>query len=141
MPATATKSYSCPHCEHVAEITISEGDDHYICPACHSAVQIPAGDRPVGIATMVGGLLLLAIIGGTWWSNSSASEQAREGFPKIQTGMSLHQVQELMGEPRDTQHNVVNAGFGDVTTDCWYWNDLRYQICFENGRVMSKAAN
>lgn len=58
---------------------------------------------------------------------------------EVQAGMPGARVKEIMGSPTDSQHQVVNVGFGPQTTDCWYWSSGAYQICFRNGNVDIKA--
>jgi hypothetical protein len=74
--------------------------------------------------------------------DSDASKNAQVHFGEISNGMSISEVQGVLGTPDDTQHTEV-AG---LVTDCIYYGTPGdssgwYQFCFDNGKLTSKSKN
>jgi len=134
----------CGNCNFETEVFVQDGDDHYVCPNCGASVGIPAELQVFGPKAALSLLAVLAVIGFFVFQecqSSASADKAAAGFPSVRSGMGLDQVRDIMGKPEQTQHAEIDVGFGTQVSDCWYWAGVRYQICFMNGRVESKAKN
>ena len=140
------KLITCLTCGFTADVAVGDGDETYLCPGCGINVEIPSELRVVGPKALLAGasgvLFILIFLAGQWGDYAERRDAAR-AFPHITTGWTFEHVKNGMGEPSYTQHNEVfmGPGVGMHVTDCWYWVDATYQVCFLNGRVESKAHN
>ena len=80
------------------------------------------------------GLLLKVFILAAVIACGSAVNQAN--FDKIQSGMTMNEVVEILGPPTETSE----VGFAGIsgTTSKWQHNDSAIVINFLNGKVMAK---
>jgi outer membrane protein assembly factor BamE (lipoprotein component of BamABCDE complex) len=60
----------------------------------------------------------------------------QENFEKIQTGMTLAQVQAILGEP--TEASSVDVAIVSGTVSKWKQGDVTISIQFVNGKVVAK---
>ena len=60
----------------------------------------------------------------------------QENFEKIQTGMTLAQVQAILGEP--TESSSVDLAVFSGTVSKWKQGDVTITIQFVNGKVVAK---
>jgi outer membrane protein assembly factor BamE (lipoprotein component of BamABCDE complex) len=61
---------------------------------------------------------------------------SQENFEKIQTGMSLGQVQAILGPP--TESSSVDVAVFSGTVSKWKAGDVTITIQFVNGKVVAK---
>jgi outer membrane protein assembly factor BamE (lipoprotein component of BamABCDE complex) len=61
---------------------------------------------------------------------------SQENFEKIQTGMSLAQVQAILGPP--TESSSVDVAVFSGTVSKWKAGDVTITIQFVNGKVVAK---
>ena len=79
-------------------------------------------------------------------SQEAADRVDPEAFAEIEPGDSRREVRQALGEPESDQESEV-AGIEELDVestrfDCWYWGVLTespYQVCFENGSVVTKS--
>lgn len=93
--------------------------------------------RSVGAATVLLGLMFVtANIGGCGKLN-------RENYDKIQNGMTVQQVQEILGKPDETTSGGTEVlGFGGTaTTMTWRSGDQSIVVTFVNDKVVRKSMN
>ena len=64
------------------------------------------------------------------------SKLTQENFEKIQTGMTLAQVQAILGEP--TESSSVDVAVFSGTVSKWKQGDVTITIQFVNGKVVAK---
>jgi hypothetical protein len=64
------------------------------------------------------------------------SKISQENFEKIQTGMTMAQVQVILGEPTESS-SVGVAGFLGATSK-WQAGEATITVQFFNGKVMAK---
>jgi len=64
------------------------------------------------------------------------SKLTQENFEKIQTGMTLAQVQAILGEP--TESSSVDVAVFSGTVSKWRQEDVTITIQFVNGKVVAK---
>jgi outer membrane protein assembly factor BamE (lipoprotein component of BamABCDE complex) len=64
------------------------------------------------------------------------SRVSRENFEKIQTGMTMAQVTDILGEPMESSSVDVAVFSGTVST--WKAGDVTITVQFVNGKVMAK---
>ena len=60
----------------------------------------------------------------------------QENFDKVQTGMTLAQVQAILGEP--TESSSVDVAVFSGTVSKWRQGDVTVTIQFVNGKVVAK---
>ena len=66
----------------------------------------------------------------------SGSKISQENFEKIQTGMTLAQVQAILGEA--TESSSLDVAVVSGTVSKWKAGDVTITIQFFNGKVVSK---
>jgi outer membrane protein assembly factor BamE (lipoprotein component of BamABCDE complex) len=66
----------------------------------------------------------------------SSFKISQENFEKIQTGMSLAQVQAILGPP--TESSSVDVAVFSGTVSKWQAGDVTITIQFVNGKVVAK---
>ena len=66
----------------------------------------------------------------------SSLKISQENFEKIQTGMSLAQVQAILGTP--TESSSVDVAVFSGTVSKWKAGDVTITIQFVNGKVVAK---
>lgn len=64
------------------------------------------------------------------------SKLTQENFEKIQTGMTLAQVQAILGEP--TESSSVDVAVFSGTVSKWQQGEVTITIQFVNGKVVAK---
>jgi hypothetical protein len=64
------------------------------------------------------------------------SKISQENFEKIKTGMSLAQVQAILGEP--TEASSMDLAVFSGTASKWRQGDVTITIQFVNGKVVAK---
>jgi outer membrane protein assembly factor BamE (lipoprotein component of BamABCDE complex) len=64
------------------------------------------------------------------------SKLTQENFDKIQTGMTLAQVQAILGEP--TESSSVDVAVFSGTVSKWKQGEVTITIQFVNGKVVAK---
>ncbi len=69
-------------------------------------------------------------------ASCSGPKISQENFLKIQTGMSLAQVQAILGEP--TEASSVDLAVFSGTVSKWRQGDVTITIQFVNGKVVAK---
>ena len=91
------------------------------------------------IATVVTVMVSLAVLlGGLGGCSSKIS---RENYDKVQTGMTVAQVKEILGEPAETKSggaSVLGIG-GTASTLTWKAGDKTITLTFVNDQLTTKS--
>ena len=82
------------------------------------------------------GILAALVVGAFCLAACGASRINQANFEKIKTGMSLAQVQAILGEP--TEASSVDLAVFSGTASKWRQGDVTITIQFVNGKVMAK---
>jgi hypothetical protein len=82
------------------------------------------------------GILTVLLVGAFCLAACGESRISQANFEKIQTGMSLMQVQAILGEP--TEASSVDLAVFSGTVSKWRQGDVTITIQFVNGKVVAK---
>jgi hypothetical protein len=82
------------------------------------------------------GILAVLVIGAFCLAACGESRINQTNFEKIQTGMSLAQVQAILGEP--TEASSMDLAVFSGTASKWRQGDVTITIQFVNGKVVAK---
>ena len=81
---------------------------------------------------------LVALLGLGLWAGCG-SKVSKENFDKIQTGMTVEEVQDILGEGQNASAGVSVAGLS-VTGDVYEWSHegTAIRVVFKDGKVVEK---
>lgn len=91
-------------------------------------------------ATMTGSLLRTAVLVFSLAGLYGCNKLDMKHYERIQAGMSVEQVKDILGEPAETKSaggSVLGVG-GSVTTMIWKSGDREIRVDFLNNQVVKK---